>query len=55
MRSGNNIRFVFEYPDGPFNNTFTWNPETKRWKFLMEQKDQLGKWLVFAEDILRKS
>jgi hypothetical protein len=54
-RSGNSIKFVFEYPDGPFHNTFTWNRETKKWVFLMEQKDQTGKWKVFAEDTLRRS
>ena len=53
-RSGNSIKFVFEYPDGPFNNTFTWNPETKRWFFLMEQRDQTGKWSTFAEETLRR-
>jgi hypothetical protein len=37
-----------------FHNTFTWNPELKRWVFLMEQKDQTGKWKVFAEDSLRR-
>ena len=52
-RSGNSIKFIFEYPDGPFHNTFTWNPETKSWVFLMEQKDRTGKWAVFAEDTLR--
>lgn len=53
-RSGNNIKFVFEYPDGPFNNTLTWNPESKSWIFLMERKDQTGKWNVFGEDTLRR-
>jgi len=53
-RSGNAIQFVFEYPDGPFHNTFTWNPESKTWVFLMEQKDQTGKWKVFAEDRLAR-
>lgn len=53
-RTGNAIKFVFEYPDGPFNNTFTWNPETKKWTFLGQQKNQAGKWAVFAEDTLRK-
>src|SRR5881394_3380340 len=53
-RSGNSIKFVFEYPDSPFHNTFTWNPETKSWIFLMEQKSQTGKWGVFAEDTLRR-
>jgi hypothetical protein len=53
-RAGNAIKFVFEYSDGPFHNTFTWNPDSKRWIFLMEQKDQTGKWKVFAEDSLRR-
>ncbi len=54
-RSGDSIKFVFEYPDGPFHNTFTWNPDAKAWTFLMEQKDKTGKWKVFAEDSLRRS
>ncbi len=53
-RNGNSIKFVFEYPDGPFHNTFTWNPETKTWKFVLEQKTQAGKWTTFAEDALRR-
>jgi hypothetical protein len=54
-RSGNSIRFVFEYPDGPFHNTFTWEPDKKAWTFLMRSKDKTGKWVVFAEDNLRRS
>src|SRR5215475_4092378 len=53
-RSGNTIQFIFECPDGPFHNTFTWNPESRTWVFLMEQKDQTGKWKVFAEDKLAR-
>jgi hypothetical protein len=54
-RAGNSIKFVFEYPDGPFLNTFTWNPDKKSWTFLMEQKDRNGKWTMFAEDrLIRK-
>jgi hypothetical protein len=48
-RQGNTIKFVFEYPDGPFHNTFTWNPESKTWRFLLEQKNEEGKWGVFAD------
>jgi hypothetical protein len=48
-KSGNTIKFVFEYPDGPFHNTFTWNPESKTWHFLLEQKNDAGKWGVFAD------
>jgi len=50
----NSIKFVFEYPDAPFHNTFTWNSETKTWRFLMQTKDKSGKWVVFAEDNLRR-
>jgi hypothetical protein len=53
-RSGNSIKFVFEYPDGPFHNTFTWTPETKSWRFLMEQKNKAGMWVKFAEDTLTR-
>ena len=54
-RNGNSIKFVFEYPDGPFLNTFSWDPEKKAWTFLMQQKDAQGKWTLFAEDtLLRK-
>jgi hypothetical protein len=40
------MSLVFEYPDGPFQNTFRLDPETKP---LMRQKNK-GKWSVFAED-----
>lgn len=53
-RAGNSIKFVFEYPDGPFHNTFTWNPETKTWRFLLEQKNAEGKWMVFADQTASK-
>ncbi|HEV2835962.1 MAG TPA: DUF1579 family protein [Pyrinomonadaceae bacterium] len=53
-REGNAIKFVFEYPDGPFHNTFTWNPSEKTWRFLGEQKNKEGKWTTFAEDTLRR-
>ena len=48
-REGNQIRFVFEYPDGPFHTTFVWNPEKDTWEWLMEQKDKNGKWTPFAD------
>ena len=54
QRSGNSIKFVFEYPDGPFHNTFTWDERAGGWNFLMQNKDKTGKWVVFAEDSLRR-
>ena len=48
-RDGNSLRFVFEYPDGPFHTTFRWVPETGSWRWLLEQKDKNGKWTNFAD------
>ncbi len=48
-RSGDSIRFVFEYPDGPFRNTFTWDETTKSWRFFLENKDAAGTWKTFAD------
>jgi hypothetical protein len=45
---GNQIRFIFEYPDGPFHNTYRWNAEENTWQWLMEQKNKDGKWVPFA-------
>jgi hypothetical protein len=53
-RAGNTIKLRFEYPEGPFNNTLTWRPETTSWTSFMEQKDKGGKWAVFAEDQLSR-
>ncbi len=52
---GNAIRFVFEYPDGPFHNTFTWDGTAKTWTFLMEKKSDSGQWMQFAQDTLRRA
>jgi Protein of unknown function (DUF1579) len=48
-RSGNEIRFTFEYPDGPFHNTMRWDPAKDTWEWLLEQKDKNGKWAPFAD------
>jgi hypothetical protein len=48
-RSGDGIEFVFEYPDGPFHTTFSWNPETKTWQWKMRTKDKVGKWIEFSD------
>lgn len=49
VRDGNAIRFIFEYPDGPFHTTYRWSPEKETWQWLMEQKDKDGKWTKFAD------
>jgi hypothetical protein len=48
-RDGNQIKFVFEYPDGPFHTTYRWNAEENSWQWLMEQKNKDGKWSPFAD------
>jgi hypothetical protein len=49
VRAGNEIRFVFGYPDGPFHTTYRWSADKDSWQWLMEQKDKHGKWTKFAD------
>jgi hypothetical protein len=53
-RDGNAIRMVFEYPDGPFYNTFTFDPVTHTWATLMRSKNQKGDWVTFATERFTK-
>jgi hypothetical protein len=48
-RVGNEIRFTFEYPDGPFLTTFRWKPDVEQWEWLMRTKDKTGQWTEFAD------
>jgi hypothetical protein len=48
-RDGNAIRFMFEYPDGPFTNTFTLDPRSNAWSWLLRTKRADGTWGTFAE------
>ncbi len=49
VRDGDAVRFVFEYPDGPFHTTLRWSSEKEAWRWLMEQKDKDGKWTIFGD------
>ncbi len=53
-RSGSAILFVFEYPDGPFHTTFTFNSDTKGWNVLMEDRSSGGSWREFAHYALTR-
>jgi hypothetical protein len=53
-RAGDAIEFVFQYPDGPFYNIFTWDAQAKGWTFRMESQNKDGKRVPFAEDTLRR-
>ena len=54
-RVGNSVAFRFEYPDGPFFNTFTWNPELGLWQMRLESQDAQGKRSLFALDTARRA
>ena len=53
-RTGDSIEFAFRYDDGPFFNTFTWDPTAQGWTFKMESSDKEGKRRLFAVDTLRR-
>jgi ketosteroid isomerase-like protein len=46
---GTSVTFRFEYPDGPFENTFTWDEGTGRWRFLLRSRGGDGTWSTFAD------
>ena len=50
----NRVEFVFDYAEGPFHNTFSWDPLSKTWTFLMQSETADGTRQFFAEDTLRK-
>jgi len=54
QRSGDSIEFRFEYPDGPFFNTFSWDAQRRRWSFRMESTKKNGERVLFAEDTLTR-
>ena len=51
-RRDNAIEFRFDYPDGPFFNTFSWQPEARRWVLRGENQDAAGKRTLFMLDTL---
>jgi hypothetical protein len=52
-KRGNAIEFNFAYPEGPFYNTFTWDPAAGGWTFLMESEKE-GRRVLFALDSATK-
>jgi hypothetical protein len=47
-RSGDQIEFIFEYPDGPFRTLFRWIADKKQWQWQMRTKNNSGKWVEFS-------
>jgi hypothetical protein len=54
-RVGTSVDLVFGYADGPFHNTFSWDPATSTWTFLMQAEGKDGTRRFFAEDTVRRS
>ena len=52
-RSGDAIEFVFDGP-APFYNTFTRDPATGRWSFLLQNGGKDGRRVFFAKDNLSR-
>ena len=50
----NGIRFVFEYPDGPFVNTLAFDAAGNEWSTVMRQRNARGEWTTFAEERFRR-
>ena len=48
-RDGNEIQFLFDYPDGPFQTVYRWNPAADTWEWIMDQKSKGGQWTPFAD------
>jgi hypothetical protein len=55
VRSGDEINFVFEYPDGPFHTTFRWLPAKSQWQWLMKTKNASGQWADFSDLMLTRN
>lgn len=53
-RAGDSLEVTFQYDDGPFFNTLTWDTLAQGWVFKMESINKDGKRQLFAIDTLRK-
>lgn len=53
-RHEGSVEFLFNYPNGPFSNTFAWNRETDGWEMLLRQREESGEWRVFAKKTLER-
>ena len=52
-REGQAITFVFEYPDGPFHNSFIRDAARNEWRIQVRTKTKDGKWFDFAAFTLK--
>lgn len=50
----NSIQFTIPYGGGPFRDTFTYNPDTNTWLFVLEVFQPDGTWKHFARYNVRR-
>jgi hypothetical protein len=55
IRTGNELRFNFDYPDGPFRTSWSLAADSRGWRWHMEQKSKSGEWTTFADFLMRPS
>jgi hypothetical protein len=51
-KDGDALRFLFEYPDGPFRTTFVFGKAG--WELDMKSRTKDGKWIPFAHYVARR-
>jgi hypothetical protein len=52
----NTLQFTFPYEGGNFRDTFTFDPETGQWNFVLESQQSDGSWKHFAKyEVVRKA
>ena len=51
---GHSITFVFDYPEGEFQNTLSWDPKQETWDMHLQQVDASGNTASFAEKHLTR-
>jgi hypothetical protein len=52
---GNTVQVIFPYKSGQFRDTFTYNPETSSWVFLLESAQPDGSWAHFARYTVKRN
>ena len=55
IRKGDSVEFRFDYPEGPFYNTFTRDSSTDTWRMRLENQEDDGSRSLFALDTLRRA
>jgi hypothetical protein len=53
IKTGNNIEFRFDYPEGPFLNNFIYDNKKNSWLLHSTTKNSKGIWVVFGNMYLK--